>query len=661
MAGETAKTPVEQAPEEENYQNWVNLTLGGQMLGGDHAQFKQANHTGSDVFGGIDDMHYEKSLGKRTQLIIDGHAIFDNNDYKVKVELNQTDVGYIHAGYTQFRTWYDGSGGYLPTNRQFFAPFGENALALDRGDAWVELGLRMANLPELTVRYDHTFRDGEKDSTDWGYNTSTTNTPLRRLNAPSYYNIHEQSDVLTANATQTFFGNTEMTLGMRYEFDRNNNTLNELTQPAGPAVSYTLYNNNQESTDLLNGHFSSVSRFNDKCWLSLGYGYTSMSSDIGGSRYNNNVPPTVTYTNLVGSVESSQQVINFNLMCVPLKDLTIVPSLRIGVGSTEGLSTSSAAAASGYASDRTNEIEQALDIRYSGIDNILIYARGDWDERNERAQSYGSNYGATGNLNSNPDYLSQKYAIGANWYPLTHLNFSLEYYYKIENTDFNWVGNQTGIINKLNSNTNDVNARITWKPIGALSLVTRYDMQYNTIENAGINNPAPPAVTTYVGEQQSATITNNIFSECVTWTPLARLYVEAAASVVLSETKSPVSSIIATNAYIAAGNTNPSVLNFGNNYWTASTLVGFVIDDKTDLQLGYTYYHAADYQNNASAGMPYGAGAVENTVTAGIVRKLTKNISLSLNYSYYVYTDQTSGNHNNYTANVISSGLQFKF
>ena len=108
------------------------------------------------------------------------------------------------------------------------------------------------------------------------------------------------------------------------------------------------------------------------------------------------------------------------------------------------------------------------------------------------------------------------------------------------------------------------------------------------------------------------------------------------------------------------GNT-PTVLNFGNDYWTATGLLGFVIDEKTDLQLSYTYYRSSNYQDNSSAGVPYGSGATENTVTAGIVRKISKNISLSLNYSYYGYTDQTSGNHNNYTANVISSGFQFRF
>ena len=113
IAGETAKPAVESASEVDDTQNWVTLGLGGPIISGDAAQFKQANHADNAVFGGIDDLHYEKMLGKKTQLTIDGHAIFDQNDYKVKIELTQVDVGFIRAGYTQFRTWYDGNGGYL--------------------------------------------------------------------------------------------------------------------------------------------------------------------------------------------------------------------------------------------------------------------------------------------------------------------------------------------------------------------------------------------------------------------------------------------------------------------------------------------------------------------------------------------------------------------
>jgi hypothetical protein len=695
-AGESSsagKSVVQPAQEEENFSNWVNLSIGGPIIGGDVAQFKQQEHSTQGVIGGIDDMHYEKTFGKKTVLTIDGHALFDNTDYKAVVSLTQQDLGYIRAGYTLFRTWYDGNGGYLPSasaaypNGQFFAP-ANNDLALDRGDVWVELGLRVPNLPEITVRYDHEYRYGQKDSTEWGtayLNNAYTTSLNRRYVSPTYLDINEKRDIFTLEATKTVFGNTDLGLGMRYEHNSNNDTQNEITGRTATNQTHTV-NNNQLELDLFNGHFSSVTRFNDYIWLTLGYSYTSVNSDTGGSRltYRTGTPPAApggTYKNLNGGSVQDQQVINFNLMWVPIKDLTIIPALRVGIENIDSNSpfvSLTNVHSLAVSSNHFNEVEESLDIRYSGIDNILLYLRGNWDER---TGDFGQNLTnlATGlpslDQNANNTYLSQKYAAGINWYPLTNVNVALQYYYLTEQNNYDWgtptpmitggnlnAGKNVGVISAEQFNTNDLNARVTWRPFNGLSLVTRYDMQYTKTYNSGIGGPGAPSSAhpptnpnSYLGETQSAEITNNMFTESITWSPLPRLYIQGNGSYVLSETECPASEITLGSLV------SPTVTNFNNDYYELSCDVGFILDDKTDLHASYSYYRACNYQNNVSSGVPYGAGAIENNVSAGIVRKLTKNISLSLTYSYVSYSDQTSGYNNNYTANMIYSGLQFKF
>ena len=44
-----------------------------------------------------------------------------------------------------------------------------------------------------------------------------------------------------------------------------------------------------------------------------------------------------------------------------------------------------------------------------------------------------------------------------------------------------------------------------------------------------------------------------------------------------------------------------------------------------------------------------------------LTRQLTKQVRLLLKYTYFNYTDQTSGGHNNYQAHSIFSSLQFRF
>jgi len=54
-------------------------------------------------------------------------------------------------------------------------------------------------------------------------------------------------------------------------------------------------------------------------------------------------------------------------------------------------------------------------------------------------------------------------------------------------------------------------------------------------------------------------------------------------------------------------------------------------------------------------------GATEHTVSTGISRQLTKQVRLSLKYSYLNYTDETFGGHNNYEAHSVFSSLQYRF
>src|SRR3954468_19179199 len=102
-AGETKDANGTTTAEESSATNWIELTIGGLNVSKDEAQFKQQHGISGDVFGGISDLHYEKTMDKGT-LTIDGHALVELHDYDVTVNFTQTDVGYVRAGYTEFRT-----------------------------------------------------------------------------------------------------------------------------------------------------------------------------------------------------------------------------------------------------------------------------------------------------------------------------------------------------------------------------------------------------------------------------------------------------------------------------------------------------------------------------------------------------------------------------
>ncbi|MGH8092410.1 MAG: hypothetical protein ACREIF_02910 [Chthoniobacterales bacterium] len=676
------KVAGETAAEEPQYNNWIELGIGGNIIHGDAAQFKQEHRLSGDVFGGIQDLHYEQTIGKDVQFSLDGHAIFDNQDYGLTLSLTKPGLGYIRGGFSEFRTWYDGNGGYFPVNGQFFPP-PIPEMHIDRGEAWIELGLRIPNWPEITLRYSHEFRDGEKDSTSWGDTTLTglTTGQTARKIAPAYRDIDETRDIVALDILKTF-GNTDIGLGMRYEHDDNNDSL-QLERGAGqlppvvppPGSQRFITQQETDKLDLFSGHATTETRFSDSFWLTTGYSYTTLGSDLTGTRiygttYNSAYSDPIStlssrdvgFLNLAGTAQVNEWVIDLNTMWLPVKDVTLLTSFRYTTENKESdavyVSTTlrtippTPTAVSSF--ENFNTAAETMEMRYDGINNWLIYAGGDWQEQwgNIHESDLATGSPALSGI-KNLDLLWQKYKVGFNWYPLDRLNFSGEYYHKILRYD-NQSTADGQQLEYQEWNTDDVNIRMTWRPrippsLGTVALVSRYDFTTSSVVGQwGIDE------TPFLPEH-TALITNHMITETVTWNPLARLYIQGDLSYVLNQTKTP-----ANNIVLVPG-AGPSVLNFKNDYWTVDASAGFVLNDKTDLRVDYTFYRADDYVNNALASLPYGAGTTEHTVSATATRQIARNVRLFLKYSYFTYNDQLSGGHNNYEAHSLYSGLQIRF
>ena len=79
--GKAVTTTTEEAPE---YKNWIELGIGGVITSGDRAQFEQEHWLpGDQPYGGIQDLHFEGPLGKDGLFSVDGHALWDFNDYDI--------------------------------------------------------------------------------------------------------------------------------------------------------------------------------------------------------------------------------------------------------------------------------------------------------------------------------------------------------------------------------------------------------------------------------------------------------------------------------------------------------------------------------------------------------------------------------------------------
>jgi hypothetical protein len=697
--------------------NWIELGIGGLNISGDDAQFKQEHHRSGDIFGGISDLHYEKEMGKGT-LTIDGHALFEAHDYDIKIDFTQTGVGYVRAGYTEFRTWYDGNGGYFPGTGLWIPPASPED-QLDRGEAWIELGLRLPKWPEITLHYSHIFRDGRKDSTIWGDSTLTflPTNPSRKL-APAFRDIDESRDIFSLEILHSF-EKVDLGAGMYYEhsevddrlqLERGAGQLPPLVNPPGAQRFITQRDKNE--ADTFNGHFTVETRPMDTLWFTAAYSYTTLNSDISGTRiigadYDSMYgDPILTLQsndhgtlNLAGMAQTHEHVGNFNILWEPVKNLTAIGGFRYTheekdafstfldtntTGNTAPFSptnpqggfhqTTNPTPTAGDSADEFDNLAQTFELRYKGLENWVFYARGDWTEESGNVKEHEvSGPNDHGMLNKDTELFAQKYTVGINWYPIAGLNFATQYYHKSAEYDNDFKtdllappspgAERNQRLLHQDWDTDNFNIRMTWRPslppnTGTIAFVTRYDYVRANIDGQWSVSPlAPPGNGlngTIFDEIRSGEITQHIFTGTVTWNPCARFYVQGDFSYVQDETNTPADIIF-------TGNTVPTIVDSQNDYWTARLSMGFNLNEKTDLHAEYSYYRADNYEGTGIVGMPYGMGAKQQTVGASIEREITKNVRLKLQYGYYRYRDETSGGHNNYDAHAVFSSLQFRF
>lgn len=687
---EKDKTAAAFEPAPGDYNNSVTLGLGSYFVGGDQAQFMRRNQSSSGVIGGIEDFHFEQQAGKKGLFQLDGHALLNNHDYEVKFNLSQDDLGYLRAGYREFRTWYDGSGGYS-TRSNVWVELYPDALSLDRREAWIEGGLTVPDWPTFTFRYAHETREGKKDSTIWGdYNlTPTATTAVSRGLLPAFLGIDESRHLFEADLKHTF-GRTDAGIGMRYDAADIENSRNILRRLNEPKVVRAVTQTEQVDADLLNARGSTETRFNNKVLLTTGYSFTRLDTDIGGSRifgpvYGSPFSPTYAnrqrndegYFDLGGGSRSDQYVVNVNLMLTPSDNVVIVPSLRLehqeqyGIAVfTETVVTNAATPAvlEGLQNVRNRDftdVSQGLDFRFTGFTNWVLYARGEWLEGQgnlrERETERDDDTLVDLARTTDSDRWVQKYSVGANWYPLRQANFAAQYYLKMRQNEYDHLVDTAfyrppttnnlypAFIKEHGFDTHDINFRTTWRPLANVTLVSRYDFQVSTIETRGdINN-----MGVKLGAVESAEATTHIFSQSISWSPLARLYLQGNISYVMDRTTTPAADI--------KGAATRLTQNADNEYWNATVTTGVVMSDKTDLQAQYYYYRADDFSDNSSVSVPYGADAEQHGVTVTYLHRIRKNLHWRLQYGYFKGTDAMAGGHNNYDAHLVYSSMQYLF
>ncbi|HUJ08907.1 MAG TPA: hypothetical protein VL171_02685 [Verrucomicrobiae bacterium] len=637
----------------------ISITSGARYVTvkGDKDKFREDQWMRDGWAGGVEDATYHQTFGKDWTLDLEGRGVFDEDDYKLRLNLTKTDVGFIHAGFTEYRQYFDRTGG-------FFGSFSPSSFELDHdlhmriGGIYFDAGLTLPGLPKIVFGYERQFRDGDESLLEWGGVTQGTQT---RKIFPSFQNVDETVDIFKVNVDHDI-KNVHLADEFRYEWYRNHTWRDDDSIDLNTSVSQPVTVREDYHHDDFYNTFRADSHLNDKVYWSFGYLFNTLD---GGGDLSALTPPPLgpfdkNYVTQAINANLDSHVVNLNTLFGPFAGLFV----NVGVqaektdthGFTDALLTEPIPPTTTnliHSSEDKKSVEETLGLRYVKIPYTTLYAEGRWTEQqidqDERETEDGlTTLGEAFARDTDADIFRQDYRVGFNTSPLQRLNLAGRYRHAIYRNDYdNEVDTEPGypaFITAQDFTTDELMAKLTLRPCSRFMTAFTYQLTTSDIETseAGVPLLVPK------GSRQSGKYDASIYSVSATVTPLSRLYLTGLFS--FQDTRT-----------IAFANDNPSVLTYRGNVYTVIGTAGYSLDKKTDLNVQYTYSRADDFNDNSASGLPLGLANESHGLVVGLERKITDHILARLRYGYYEYTESSNGGIDNYIAHLASASCTVRF
>ena len=420
-----------------NFDSYVKITGQGASISGSETAFQSRAKQPSSGGFGIEDLHILKDVSKTTTLVIDGKALAGVEDYLGKFNVTKSEVGSVEVGYKRFRTFYDGVGGFFPTNKQW-NKLSNQDLHIDRSKFWAEATLAIPNAPVFTLRYTDELRSGQKDSTIWGtsdftglpFNLAPNPINPGRKMTPSYINVDERHEMIELTARHTIknttvelkvFGDRTNNLDTRYVTNypgevipwsiaslSNSAPTGQVASPQAIAKAAATPANWNNQVDIAETDgmitktggvtFEADTILTDTLTLKVNGSYELIHTAVSGGRPLVTYTPTSTgtvpvttdnYAGLTGGSRVADYVGSVALDWKPAKDLFFKLAFRGQDEYVRGTSSYNAIAASGtpattlattprtgWAKLHQNVRTPVLEVRYTGIKDLALYFTG---------------------------------------------------------------------------------------------------------------------------------------------------------------------------------------------------------------------------------------------------------------------------------------------
>jgi hypothetical protein len=632
---------------------------------GNERQFREHYRQREGWSGGATEFELEQALDADTRFKLEGHALAHQEDYRVGLELKRTDVGFVRAGYREFRTWFNDVGG-------FYEPFGLAAPRLDRdlhmdtGWAWIDLGLTLPRGPQMTLGYEYQFKEGAKSTLQWG---GVTVGGVTKSIYPAFKEVDEQTHVLKFDLSHEW-------RGLRIEDSFRGEWHDAQTRRVNANfATFDIAHAYNERFRYFQGANALTMEKQARDWLfwSGGYLFSRLSGE-GGFQQISFAPSSGAIaiapsdaTPLV-VVRASSHIFNLGTRLGPWEGLSFTTALQGDWTRTEGFGDGSVfgfpvRSAHTYGLDTDKAVfEERFGLRYDRLPWTVLFADAKFRQESigqfER-ELIGDGFG------TDKDYLRDTDATGKvkdfkggfSVSPHTSVTFTASYRHRDKSDDYDHradtdlsgtPGNGYPTLLLARDETSDeIEARLAWRATRWLRTTLKYE--FNSTEFSNLTAPATtffPVGGAPGGSLLSGKYDAHLYSLNATLTPWTRLYLNATLN--YTDTRQ-----------ISGVNDGVAIVPFKGGTWSAVSSGTFVVDNRTDFTLTHSFSRA-DFGQANNAALPLGLNYSLHGVQAGLTRRIRDNLRTGLQYLFQQYHERGNGGVNDYTAHGVFGTLTWR-
>ena len=635
-------------------------------VGGNEQKFREHWGQKKGFTAGYDRFEMIEPVGKDTELKVEGRALFPQEDYRIGLTLTRPDVGFVRAGYDTYRKYFSDTGGFYPPLNQPALSLGRD-LHEDFGKAWFDVGLARPDWPKLVLGYEYQSRKGDESTLQWG--PVGTNSI-----APAYKQVDESAHILKLDASHEFSGVLleEMFRGEFYNLSTRQNAFSSSGSPTLMPIS---------QVDESYKHFVGANALSLEKqvfdWLLLSGGYLYRKLDGDGA-----LSQAIGFAASPRIVLSQQtHVVNANAQLGPWNGLSGFGGVQLewtrqkGNGEIDSdldFDTASTIATGTVFSDLDKFTrDEEIGLRYTRIPFTVLFAEARWQQEDlDQFEDEMDSAAGAGIFARDTDASSElkEARAGFTLSPWANISLSSHYKHRIRDTDYDHVtdtnatpsgssfifsGNgYSAFIRNRRLETDEIEAKLAWRLNRWLKTTLTYQLtatDYHTTTDAAVgldssNNvvSASPGGQFFAGNYDA-----QVYSFNAALTPGRRFYISGTFS--YRDTR------LATSSDF-----DPVVVPYRGKVYSVLGNMSYALNDKTDLRVNYAFSRADYRQQNDAAGLPQGIVYRRHGATASLTRRLLKNMSGTVQYGFFYYTEPTSGGANNYKAHAVLATISIR-